>query len=243
MPRKLSLIGRRLEELRSKTRDKNGKPLSQKVFAKVLRISRQTYETWLKHRTPTAPALLLLKKTFGASTDWLLGDDVPMYTCQWVWGGDFSRALTEEVIRGGEEATGLSPQIRKALPALITPAAVMAELGRLARDLVQREQRLDERRRAFEIIVEAVKTGSLIGPSRSGPRPRNASAEPSAGDVMEAIAIYSDRARSLEAIAKPGSEDYFAACEHTDEIGRALRTGFAWGRRRGKAKPAARKPK
>src|ERR1035437_8079857 len=98
MPRKLSLIGRRLEELRSKTRDKNGKPLSQKVFAKVLRISRQTYETWLKHRTPTAPALLLLKKTFGASTDWLLGDDVPMYTCQWVWGGDFSRALTEEVI-------------------------------------------------------------------------------------------------------------------------------------------------
>lgn len=239
----LPLWAKRLRDLREKR--PNGKS-SIRAFAKFLGKSRAIVQFWEKGlRQPERDSIFLIAEKCHVTPEWVAGDlNAQEHLGQQRTSAELEDDVVAWVRCEGMEGTDFPPRIREALAGNITAAAVMAELRRLARDLVQREKRLDDRRRALEIIGESIKTGSLIGPrmSMSGPRPPHASAEPSAGGVIEAIAIYSDRTRSLEANAKPGSEDYFAAREHTDEIGRALRTGFAWGHRRGKAKPAARKP-
>ncbi len=169
------------------------------------------------------------------TSDWMLCiDGAPKYPEERLILTDFLRFATEEMIRQGSEGMDLPPRIRDALAGHITRDVVRAELRRLARDLMQRAFRIDERQRASEIVQARLRNDRTLD-----------------ARTIEAIALLGSHAGTMEAIAIPGSEDYFAAREHGDEVGRALRAGFAAGRRRGKAKTAprgrpgrkARKPK
>lgn len=186
---------------------------------------------WLRkepkgRRKPGRDSLLLIAKKCHVTPEWVDGDpNAQEHPRQQRTSAELEDDVAELVIREGAEGTDMPEWTEAKLSLRITRDVVRAELGRLARDLVQRAQRMDKREDAFFAVRRSL----------SENRPLDAA-------TMRALALLGSDAGSLEALAKPGSEDYFAAREHADKIGRAFRAGFAAKRRRGKAKPAARKP-
>ena len=148
--------------------------MTQERLAADLGTQHSTVSAWLKVKDASVPGGINLraiaegvpadgKPVVGrraVTTDWLLCiDGAPKFPEERLIADDFRRYLTEEVIRLGREewngrsqAGKLPAWISEALPELITPAAVMAELRSVALQTVVRARQLYDEQLSFAKI-------------------------------------------------------------------------------------------